>query len=166
MNEFVVTVNGKKKNVRISGNTLIYVDGIEYNQELYHLSGDTYLLKLDNKIYEISVDQIDHERFIISIDGKNIDSLVRTSTQEKAVKLIELNIRTQHKLELKSPMPGMVLKINKQTGDEVMQGESVLILEAMKMENDVRAHISGTIKSVNVKEGMAVEKGFTLFIIE
>src|ERR1035437_1424629 len=166
MNEFVVTVNTKKKNVRFSGNTIIYVDDKEYNQELYHLSGDTYLLKLDNKIYEISVDQIDHERFMISIDGKNFDSLVRTSLQEKAVKLIELKIQTQHKLEVKSPMPGMVLKINKQTGDEVMQGESVLILEAMKMENDVRAHISGTIKSVNVKEGMAVEKGFTLFIIE
>jgi acetyl/propionyl-CoA carboxylase alpha subunit len=142
------------------------VDGKEYYQELYHLSGDTYLLKLDNKIYEVSADQIDRERFRISIDGKNYDLLVRTSLQEKAVKLIEFNIQNKLKLEVKSPMPGMVLKIYKQIGEEVMQGESILILEAMKMENDVRAHISGTIISVNVKEGMAVEKGFVLFIIE
>ena len=166
MNEFVVSVNDMKKNVRISVNTIIYVDGVEYNQELYHLSGDTYLLKLDNKIYEVSADQIDHERFIISIDGKNFESIVRTSVQEKAVKIIEFKIQAQHKLEVKSPMPGMVIKINKQIGDEVTHGESVIILEAMKMENDVRAHISGKIKSLNVKEGKAVEKGFTLFIIE
>ena len=166
MNEFVVTVNARKKNVRISGNSIIYVDDKEYNQELYHLSGDTYLLKLDNKIYEVSADQIDHERFMISIDGKNFDSLIRTSLQEKAVKLIELKTSAQHKLEVKAPMPGMVLKIKKQPGDEVMQGDSVLILEAMKMENDLRAHISGKIISINVKEGMAVEKGYSLFIIE
>ena len=166
MNEFVVTVNDKKKNVRLSGNSLIYIDDKEYNQELYHLSGDTYLLKLDNKIFEISADKIDHERFIISIDGKNFDSLVRTSLQEKAVKLIELKTSAQHKLEVKAPMPGMVLKIIKQAGDEVMQGDSILILEAMKMENDLKAHISGKIQSINVKEGMAVEKGYSLFIIE
>ena len=166
MNEFVVTVNARKKNVRFSRNSIIYVDDKEYNQELYHLSGDTYLLKLDNKIYEISADQIDHERFMISIDGKNFDSLVRTLLQEKAVKLIELKTLAQHKLDVKAPMPGMVLKIKKNPGDEVMQGDSVLILEAMKMENDLRAHISGKIQSINVKEGMAVEKGYTLFIIE
>ena len=54
MNEFVVTVNSKKKFVSFSENTIILVDDKKYNQELYHLSGDTYLLKLDNKIYEIS----------------------------------------------------------------------------------------------------------------
>ena len=86
--------------------------------------------------------------------------------QEKASKLIELRTIFRHKLEVKAPMPGMVLKIKKQAGDDVMQGDSVLILEAMKMENDLRAHISGKIKSINVKEGMAVEKGYSLFIIE
>jgi biotin carboxyl carrier protein len=166
MNEFVVTVNSRKKNVKISGNSTISVDDKEYSQELYHLSGNTYLLKLDNKIYEISADIINHERVIISVDGKNFDTLVRTYLQEKAVKLIELRTMAQHKLEVKAPMPGMVLKIIKQVGDEVAQGDSVLILEAMKMENDLRAHVSGKIKSMNVKKGMAVEKGYSLFTIE
>jgi biotin carboxyl carrier protein len=166
MNEFIVIINSRKKNVRFSGNNKIYVDNKEFSQELYHLSGDTYLLKLDNKIYEISANQIDHDRFMISIDGNNIETLIRTSLQEKAVKLIELKSLAKHKLEVKAPMPGMVLKIIKQVGDEVVQGDSVLILEAMKMENDLRAQVSGKIKSINVKEGVAVEKGITLFTIE
>jgi biotin carboxyl carrier protein len=166
MNEFVVTVNSRKKNIKFSGKTTIFVDDKEYNQELYLLSGDTYLLKLDNKIYEISAEQIDHERFVISIDGKNFETLIRTSLQEKAVKLLELKSSAHHKLDVKAPMPGMVLKIKKQAGEKVIQGDSVLILEAMKMENDLRAHVSGKIKSINVKEGMVVEKGYSLFTIE
>ena len=50
MSEYVVTVNARKKKVRFLENTLISVDDKKYNQELYHLSGDTYILKLDNKI--------------------------------------------------------------------------------------------------------------------
>ena len=166
MSEFVVSVNARKKKVKIFENTLISVDDKKYHQELYHLSGDTYILKLDNKIYEISAHQIDNERFMVSIDGHNIETLIRTSLQEKAVKLIELKSAVKHKSEVKAPMPGMVLKIVKQVGDEVVRGDSILILEAMKMENDLRAHISGKIKNINVREGMAVEKGYSLFTIE
>ena len=111
MNEFIVTVNSKKKIVRFSENTIIYVDDKEYNQELYHLSGDTYLLKLDNKVYEISADQIDHDRFVISIDGRNFDTIIRTSLQEKASKLIELRTIFRHKLEVKAPMPLSLIHI-------------------------------------------------------
>ena len=166
MNEFVVTFNSRKKNVKLSGNNSIWVEDKEYNQELYQLSGDTYLLKLDNKIYEISVVKLDNDKFNISVDGKNYETIVRSLVQEKAVKLIELKTSAKNKLEVKAPMPGMVLKINKKAGDEVEEGESVLILEAMKMENDLRAHISGKIKYIYIKEGMTVEKGYILFAIE
>ena len=166
MSEFVVTINSKKKSVQLSINSLISVNNREYHHELFHLSGHTYLLKLDNKIYEISAERLDHERYQVSIDGKSFETLIRTNLQEKAAKLIEQKNSVSHKYIAKAPMPGMILKIKKETGDEVMQGESVIILEAMKMENDLRAQVSGRIKSINVKEGMAVEKGFILFTIE
>ena len=166
MNEFIVTVNSKKKNVKLSDNSFVIVDNKEYKQELYPLSGNTWLLKLDNKIYEISASQIDHERYSISIEGRNLEILIRTSLQEKAAKLSELKGITTHKMDTKAPMPGMVIKIKKNIGDNVSQGESIMILEAMKMENDLRAQVSGKIKSISVKEGMAVEKGNILFTIE
>ncbi|MDR3668030.1 MAG: hypothetical protein P4L35_14410 [Ignavibacteriaceae bacterium] len=165
MDEFVVTVNSKKRNVRFLGNSLITVESQEFQHELYHLSGDTYLLKLENKIYEIFITQIDEEKFIISIAGRNIHTIVRTSLKEKAVNLIEQNFPIQNTLEVKAPMPGMIIKIIKKPGDEVLKGDSILILEAMKMENDLKAHISGKIIFINVKEGMAVEKGYSLFTI-
>jgi biotin carboxyl carrier protein len=63
-------------------------------------------------------------------------------------------------------MPGMILKLKKNPGDSVFAGDSVLILEAMKMENDVKAPTDGKITEVNVKEGIAVDKGDLLFAIE
>jgi biotin carboxyl carrier protein len=166
MSDFVVTINSKKKSIQLSGDSLITVNKKEYHQELYHLSGHTYLLKLDNKIYEISAQQLDHERYQVSIDGKSFETMIRTSLQEMAAKVIEQKSSASHKINAKAPMPGMILKIKKAKGDDVVQGESVIILEAMKMENDLRAQASGKIKDINVKEGMAVEKGTILFSIE
>lgn len=166
MNEYIVTVNSKKKTVKLSDNSFVTVENKEYTYELYCLSGETWLLKLDNKIYEISASRIDHERYSISIEGRNLEVLIRTSLQEKAAKLSELKSTATHKMETKAPMPGMVIKIKKNVGDIVSQGESIMILEAMKMENDLRAQVSGKIKSISVKEGMAVEKGNVLFTLE
>lgn len=67
---------------------------------------------------------------------------------------------------MKAPMPGMILKIRKSAGEQILQGESILILEAMKMENDLKAPASGILKKVYVTEGTAVEKGAKLFSIE
>lgn len=63
-------------------------------------------------------------------------------------------------------MPGKVVKLLKKEGDQVTKGETVLILEAMKMENEIKSGADGIIKSVNVKEGQALEAGFLMIEIE
>lgn len=63
-------------------------------------------------------------------------------------------------------MPGKVVKLMKKAGDKVTKGETVLILEAMKMENEIKSGADGTIKNVNVKEGQALEAGFLMVEIE
>ena len=65
-----------------------------------------------------------------------------------------------------TPMPGKVVKVMKKEGDQVIKGETVLILEAMKMENEIKSGADGVIKSVNIKEGQALEAGFLMIEIE
>jgi len=60
----------------------------------------------------------------------------------------------------------MILKVKKKIGDSVLQGDSLVILEAMKMENDIRTPVSGVINKIFVKEGTPVEKGMLLISIE
>lgn len=63
-------------------------------------------------------------------------------------------------------MPGKIVAVLKKEGDTVTKGETVLILEAMKMENEIKAGTDGVIKTVNVKEGQTLEAGFLMVEIE
>ena len=65
-----------------------------------------------------------------------------------------------------APMPGLVLQTNAQEGDEVEEGQAVIILEAMKMENVIKAPAGGTISKIKVKEGETVDKNAVLFTLE
>jgi biotin carboxyl carrier protein len=63
-------------------------------------------------------------------------------------------------------MPGLVIKINKKVGDRVEAGEVVMILEAMKMQNELQAKQAGVVKQINVKQGESVEMRQMLAVIE
>lgn len=66
---------------------------------------------------------------------------------------------------VKSPMPGNVLKILKQPGSHVDEGETIMVLEAMKMENDITAPKAGTVAQIPVSKGQVVETGTPLAVI-
>lgn len=68
--------------------------------------------------------------------------------------------------ELKSFMPGNIPEVNVRTGDVVKEGDKLLILEAMKMKNQIIAPFAGVVKSVNVKVGDKVPKNFVLLVLE
>jgi pyruvate carboxylase subunit B len=68
--------------------------------------------------------------------------------------------------QLKAPMPGKILEIMVQEGDEVELGEPVAILEAMKMENELKAPVAGVITSVNVTKNDSLEKNALILEIE
>ena len=62
-------------------------------------------------------------------------------------------------------MPGTILKVNVNVGDSVNEGDAVVVLEAMKMENDIPAPCSGKVVAVNCKQGDTVETGAVLVVI-
>lgn len=63
---------------------------------------------------------------------------------------------------VKAPMPGMIMRIDVNVGDQVRAGQGVLIIEAMKMENELKAEAAGTVSKISVAPGTAVEKGTVL----
>jgi pyruvate carboxylase subunit B len=63
-------------------------------------------------------------------------------------------------------MPGLVVRVAVAPGDQVAAGQGVLVMEAMKMENELRAAAAGTVKAVKVSPGTAVEKGTVLIELE
>jgi biotin carboxyl carrier protein len=65
-----------------------------------------------------------------------------------------------------APMPGMIVRITAEVGDQVQPGQGLVVMEAMKMENELRATAAGTVRAILVQPGMAVEKGAILLELE
>jgi len=166
MNDFVVSVNRSKLNIRVLNDSELTVDDEKFNYELIPVCDHSFILKLNNKVFELTSEKLNSDLFKVLVQGYQSEVTVRTALQEKAFKLLESSaIFHHHHMNVKAPMPGLILKIKKNVGEKVEQGESVIILEAMKMENDLKSPASGIIEEVFVKEGTAVEKGFNLFTI-
>jgi pyruvate carboxylase subunit B len=69
-------------------------------------------------------------------------------------------------LPLIAPMPGMIVRVAVQVGDTVAPGQGLVVMEAMKMENELRATSAGTVKAVHAQPGTAVDKGAVLLELE
>lgn len=69
-------------------------------------------------------------------------------------------------VKIKSQMPGKILRINVKAGDTVKKGQSLLVMEAMKMENEIKSSQEGVIKEIKVTEGQAVETGAELILFQ
>jgi pyruvate carboxylase subunit B len=166
MNDFVVSVNSSKLNIKVLNDNELTVEDEKYNYELIPVCNHSFILKLNNKIFELTSEKLNSDLFKVLVQGYQPEVTVRTALQEKAFKLLESSTSFHHHhMNVKAPMPGLILKIKKNVGEKVELGESVIILEAMKMENDLKAPASGIMEEIFVKEGSAVEKGFNLFTI-
>lgn len=166
MNEFVVSLNKRKYSVKLSEDGEAEINGRKVKVDLSQINNSAFLLKVNERPYEIASNKLENGRFGFLVEGCYFDTFIRTKLQETADELMKNKMRESHKAEYKAPMPGLVLKIKKQKGESVSIGEPLLILEAMKMENELRATSSGVITSVKVKEGDSVEKGALIMTIE
>jgi len=165
MNDFVVNTGLEDFNITINRSNKILVNDNEREVELSKLSDFSYLLKVDDKVYHITSEKNNSNNYSFFIDGFSYDVSVRTLLEDKAHELLKNKAKDNHSAVVKSPMPGLVLKIKKKVGDTVEMGESLILLEAMKMENDIRAASSGEIKEIRVAENSAVEKNEILVVI-
>lgn len=118
----------------------------------------------NNRSYSAVVLSADYENksFAVRIDSHTFNLNVKDRFDLLAEQLGFSAKSSKKANEIKAPMPGMVLSVLVGEGQEVKMGESVLILEAMKMENVIKAPADCTVKHVKVKQGIAVEKNQVL----
>lgn len=106
------------------------------------------------------------KKYTIKVNG-NVYDVSLSDEYDQLIRRMGLEVNIQHKVsEVKAPMPGMVLSISVQEGQEVSLGDPLLILEAMKMENVIKSPGDGVIKEIVVQTGTPVEKGQVLIELE
>tara|TARA_B100001750_G_scaffold199855_1_gene173742 strand:- start:199 stop:603 length:405 start_codon:yes stop_codon:yes gene_type:complete len=119
---------------------------------------------IDGEEFEVDV-EIDGESYRATIEGQTFEFMIPESKTSSPRKRGGGSGRRRSGT-VSASMPGKVVTVEVSLGDSVEEGQTVLILEAMKMQNEVAAPISGTISAVHCEDGMNVEANVPLIVIE
>lgn len=136
------------------------IDKREYQLEASEVEPNVYLFKFDNQIYQIYVApngivNLKNHQFEIKItDPKNLRGSASVGANADGT------------AEIKTAMPGKLVRVLVKTGAEIKQGEGVLVVEAMKMQNEMKSPKDGIVKEIRFAEGDTVNAGDVLAIIE
>lgn len=127
-----------------------------------------YKVTLNNRVYEVEVEQgdamlVDEYELAAPAAPKAPAAAAPVAAAAPAAPAGPVSMAAGE--PVKSPMPGNILKINVSQGQHVEEGDVIMILEAMKMENEIVATKSGTIAQIAVSKGAVVETGTVLAVI-
>ncbi|PWN06624.1 acetyl-CoA carboxylase biotin carboxyl carrier protein subunit [Rhodohalobacter mucosus] len=165
--QYKSTIGNQSFEVTISDDrTSAIVNGENIPFELVKNQNGRILFRTGTKLYRIDNIETDGRKVSFSLNGKFLETDV---LDEKDLLLEEMGFSTQAEGSagtLNAPMPGKILELLVREGDEVEQGDSVIILEAMKMENELKAPTHGVVVKVDVKTNDNVEKNQPLLEIE
>ncbi|MEW6127191.1 MAG: acetyl-CoA carboxylase biotin carboxyl carrier protein subunit [Acidobacteriota bacterium] len=133
-----------------------------YEIEVGYPEDGVYLLFVGDKIYEARVADGDNQSLKVSLRGKNFAATI--------VDRKHLRAGAQHhedgRQQLVAPMPGKVVRVILKVDDEVESGQGVVVVEAMKMQNEIKSPKAGRVTEIRVNEGEAVAAGQILAIVE
>lgn len=136
--------------------------------DLFAIDEHRYHLLLGQRSLQIEFVDIDYEQKQVTllVNQQKFVFEIQTAT-DRLLQQIGINQNTKRQADdLKAPMPGLILDIKVKEGQQVRKGDPLLILEAMKMENVLKANADAKVKAVLVSRGEGVEKNQTLITFE
>lgn len=162
-----VAVNNKVSDIEKKDEQL-WLNGNPVQLDVSPQSNGLISVIYNNKSFTAIVEEIDRsaKQVVLSINGQKFTASISEQIDILLNKM-GINAKTSGKLSaIKAPMPGMIIKVLVQPGQAVTKGDGLVVLEAMKMENILKATGNGTVKSVKVEERTAVEKGAVLIELD
>ncbi len=161
--KFNLSIDGEKKEFDIiekEGGFELESENRKKSFTINKLWGRNLLIKDENnKIYDVFVDKLE-EGHCVFFKGRSF--VIRNATSRKKSGGFDI----EGEVVIKSPLPGQIKKVFKNINDEVEEGDSILVLEAMKMENEIKSPKKGIVTSISVKEGDSVDPKVILFSVE
>jgi biotin carboxyl carrier protein len=161
-------------------NVSFWLDGKEFRLNVVQIKNKGIHVTLDGKTYEVSVEFIGEDEILLNCGGKVHNVMVsanatsytvfvngrRFQIEKKSVlQILGPKSEQQRTAKVQTSMPGRIVKVLVKAGDEVDEGQAVMILEAMKMQNEIKAPQSGRIGKIGPQAGDSVETGTLLFTV-
>jgi biotin carboxyl carrier protein len=160
---YVIDVDGERTAVDLSG------DEVRIGEEVVHAhlvdveGTPVSLLAIGDRVYRLVAQRGDARGvYSLSLGGRRF-AIEALDERTRAIRDLAAAARAAAgPAPLVAPMPGLIVRIQVQAGDEVAAGQGLVVMEAMKMENELRATAAGVVKAVHAVAGTAVEKGALL----
>lgn len=158
-----------------------WLDNKEYSLSVQESVENEIIVSLGKKQYRVSVEFISGDEILLNIDGKIHNVIVNSGMlffsvyvngrffkiEKKSVsQILEKRGTKLQKKDIKTSMPGRIVKVFLKEGDKVKEDQAVLVLEAMKMQNEIKSPQTGIITRINLEAGDSAEAGTLLFTVE
>lgn len=127
-----------------------------------------FVVSFKNKIYHVKQKdfKIEKKSFTFNIEGQNFEVAIQEPI-DILIDQLGFLVASKHSVkDIRSPMPGLVVSVDVEVGAEVIEGDRLLSLEAMKMENILKSPGNGKIKCIHIQKGDAVDKNQLLIEFE
>ena len=161
--KYVTVVNDQSFDIEIDNDGTILVNGELRDVDFLNLGGSLYSIITENKSLEAVIDD-DEGKIAVMMRGQLFETQV---LDERAMLLVQrrggINVTSG---DVNAPMPGLIVMITVELGQKVTQGDTVAILESMKMQNELKSPIAGVVRSIQAEAGQAVDKGDILVEID
>lgn len=160
---------------------IVKVDGKTIRVDIEE-QDDTLVLSLGGTSKEVKIVEHDRAHMTLIIDDRPFDivfagdDVIIVNNEEYSVSVFDEQVEKMMKtsgaslkkqeLIIKAAMPGLIIDVNVKEGDHVHEGQGLLIIEAMKMQNEMQSTRTGVVKKINIEKGQTVNSGDKLIIIE
>lgn len=154
--------------VKVNGDIFLEIQDSQQDFSILSLPNDTYHAIIDHESInaKIVTQDFNARTFTVSVFGKLYEVYIGNPLDDLIEKL-GLEMKEILRIdELKAPMPGLIIESKVKAGDTVREGDALIILKAMKMENTISSPRDGIIKSVEVAADASVEKDQLLIVFE
>ena len=164
--KYYVRIGERDQELEIDGDS-VSLDGHTFRAHLEELpGGPMQLVSIDGTLHRLIARRVERGVYDVSIDGHRFTVEALDERARVIRELSSAGRKVVAPAHLMAPMPGLVVRVNVKEGDQVRPGQGLVVMEAMKMENELRATAPAVVKRVAVAAGSAVEKGALLLEME
>ena len=154
--KYLTVIDDQSYEIEIDNDGAILVNGELRDVDFLNLGGSLYSIITENKSLEAVIDD-DEGKIAVMMGGQLFETQV---LDERAMLLMQrrggLKITSG---EVNAPMPGLIVMVTVELGQNVEQGDTVVILESMKMQNELKSPVAGVVTAIHVSASQAVDKG-------
>jgi biotin carboxyl carrier protein len=162
-------------------NVSFWLDDKEFRLNLIPTKSNDIQVSLGKKKHRVRFEFLNKDEILLNIDGKVHNVIVSSNTtsytvyvngrrfqieKKSVLQILGSKTEKQRTANVNTSMPGRIVKVLMKEGDDVVEGQAVLILEAMKMQNEIKSPQSGRVSKICPKAGDSVETGALLFTVE